>query len=67
MAKIELYVYNLDGKLIDKQSYTDVYTAIKDADNTNAEGKYVADVILNGAPLSNIEHVRKEQIRRAGL
>lgn len=67
MAKIELYVYNLDGKLIDKQSYNDVYVAIKDADITNAGGKYVANVILNGAPLSNIEHVQKEQLRRAGL
>lgn len=67
MAKIELYVYNLDGKLIDKQSYTDVYVAVKDADITNAAGKYIADVILNGAPLSDIEHVRKEQLRRAGL
>ena len=67
MTKIELYVYNLDGKLINKQSYTDVYDAVKDADITNAAGKYIADVIINGAPLSDIEHVRKEQLRRAGL
>lgn len=67
MAKIELNVYNLDGKLIAKHSYDDIDSAVKDADVTNAGGKYVADVILNGAPLSDIERVRKEQLRRAGL
>lgn len=28
---------------------------------------YIADVILNGAPLNDIERVRKEQLRRAGI
>ena len=67
MAKIELNVYDLDGKLIDKHSYNDIDTAVHDADVTNAGNKYVADVILNGAPLSDIERIRKEQLRRAGL
>jgi hypothetical protein len=67
MAKIELNVYNLDGKLIDKRSYDDIDSAVYDADVTNAGNKYVADVILNGAPLSDIVSVRKEQLRRAGL
>lgn len=67
MTKIELNVYNLDGKLIHNRQYDDIESAVNDADVTNAGGKYVADVILNGAPLSDIEHVRKEQLRRAGL
>ena len=67
MAKIELNVYDLDGKLIAKHSYNDIDTAVHDADVTNAGNKYVADVILNGAPLSDIVSVRKEQLRRAGL
>ena len=67
MAKIELNVYDLDGKLIAKHSYNDIDSAVHDADVTNAGNKYVADVILNGAPLSDIERVRKEQLRRAGL
>ncbi len=67
MAKIELNVYNLDGKLIHNRQYDDIEAAVNDADVTNAGGKNIADVILNGAPLSDIEHVRKEQLRRAGL
>lgn len=67
MAKIELELYDVDNKLIDTKSFTNINDAMDAVDKANNDTNYFAMIRVNGRLLSQIDHVREEQLRKANL